>query len=221
MGPPWEKARDKLTKILHQDSPAADKLAFQKRLKIKRSSPVDERFCNSCLKPLTKKSAMKCATCCEVRYCGRACQVSDWAKHKKDCVPPKPKIQTHGAIHVPEHNCTKEYMWWYNSSFPAGRPMIGVLMTSVETFIEFHGEATYRKTLLSLSLNGYPEFVMMTVGPNIDMMRPKVFQSEAGQDEPPERAGDLDNTRPTAKRRGLSSCRTCRIVPIQRLTSED
>ena len=100
--------------------------------------------------------------CYEVRYCSKGCQVSDWAEHRKDCVPPKPKIATHGAIHVPEDYCTRAYMSWFNSSFPAGRPPIGIAMSSAETFIEMHGEAKYQKTLLSLSLNGYPEFVMIT-----------------------------------------------------------
>ena len=105
--PPWERSREQWAKILYRDSPDAEKLKFQTNLKIKKSSPVVDRFCNSCLQPLTKKSALKCVGCYEVRYCSKECQVSDWPEHKKNCVPPKPKIATHGAIHVPDHYCTR------------------------------------------------------------------------------------------------------------------
>ena len=90
--PPWERSREQWAKTLYRDSPGAEKLKFQTNLKIKKSSPVVDRFCNSCLQPLTKKSALKFMGCYEVRYCSKGCQVSDWAEHKKDCVPPKPKL---------------------------------------------------------------------------------------------------------------------------------
>ena len=167
--PPWERSREKWAMALYRDSPDADKLKFQTNLKIKKSSPVVDRLCNSCLQPLTKKSALKCAVCLETRYCSKGCQISDWAEHKKNCVPPKPKIATHGAIHLPEHYCTRAYMSWFNSSSPAGRPPIGVIMTSAEAFIEWHGVYTYEKTLLSLAVKGYPEFVMMTESVNISV----------------------------------------------------
>ena len=43
---------------------------------------IDEnRVCQTCGNP----SKTKCASCCEVYYCSRECQKSDWLEQKKSC----------------------------------------------------------------------------------------------------------------------------------------
>lgn len=36
---------------------------------------------------------MKCGRCKSVRYCGKDCQVADWARHKKECIQEGRKVQ--------------------------------------------------------------------------------------------------------------------------------
>ena len=54
-----------------------------------------ERWCAHCFgsAPPAPATLMRCSKCKWVRYCSRACQTGDWARHKREC----PTLNAHGA----------------------------------------------------------------------------------------------------------------------------
>ena len=49
---------------------------------------TNRQECFNCHKTVTgKKKLSKCAKCHAITYCGRDCQVADFARHKWNCVP--------------------------------------------------------------------------------------------------------------------------------------
>ena len=49
---------------------------------------TDRQQCFQCHKTVTgKKKLSKCSRCQAITYCGKECQLGDWARHKYNCIP--------------------------------------------------------------------------------------------------------------------------------------
>ena len=165
--PMWEWVQDEIDKVVTQFPTNSQKLELQAKMHIKRSSPCTARCCDYCNVAMTKAETKKCNRCHEARYCSPQCQRSAWPNHKPKCSPPLSKLEqpnVFGALQVPAHVCFETYMSWYNNMpLPNTRPPIGICMMPVDAFIAWHGKALYRKTLLSLAVNGYPHLILASI----------------------------------------------------------
>ena len=52
---------------------------------------------------------------------------------------------------------------WDTGAMPFTSPPFAICMAAVDQFIDWHGEATYRNTLLSLAMHGYPHLIIGSI----------------------------------------------------------
>ena len=140
-------------------------LKIQNQLGIKRSTIGDQRQCENCSTYLSRTETLKCQGCLTARYCSRQCQMANWPTHRQHCELPLPKLATHLGLVLPKMSCTDAYEDWYRNNFHGtredGERYVGLSTPDLKNFIKTFGEASYKRCLLRLAVDGYPDLTTM------------------------------------------------------------